>query len=354
MTTPYDRYTARSKQLYFIQSLNILHQSLDDNGVCHLCCVIPSLPLVLFSKRENIPLVAISLVCNQSPSLITKRYYGKELSFEGILKNSQQKAYFNLMNLSPYQLKIDVSSNSSNFEDECTENRLLPFQTTIVSVHQKDRLPIKASTSKDQSNRILYKNFTISIRPRSTEEDLISILSDGVYWDCKEVIVFREKSNQSVFDSEFGHAYAIKSGQIKDITDKTGWTFSNDVPTSRNGGLVSLSVYIEPTLNILPKEFFPKKELLHEVEQAIEQSIRGIVPLEEKKQVEKCLGCSSNSPFIIFYSCGHKCLCAECAKECIKTKSTKCPLCKKLAVAIYPSVELEEQSPPPGGYCVLI
>lgn len=347
----YDRYVGKSKQPLFTQNLPILNQSVDSKGVTHSCCLIPNNPIILFSKKENIPLVAISLIGETPPCLITKRYYGGELCFEAIAKNDTQKVYFNVMNLSPYSLKVDMIGHTNGESgQDYMENRLFPFQTCPVSLYQSGNepanIPIKVTTSKDQSSRILCKDFTISVAPRSTEDDLINIMLDGVYWDCKEIIIIKEKSDPSRFDSELAHS--VEPGKVED--DKNDWIFPTNIPTSRN-----LTFCIEPGLMIFSQEFFPKEELEEEIGKSIQQSIDGIpFAREESRQIEKCLICLKNTPFIIFYTCGHKCLCVDCMTECVRIKSARCRMCRKLAVAISQSIELESPPQTQPGYCQLI
>ena len=116
MTTPYERYVSAPKKLSSVDNLKLLHQS-EAADVSYLAYQIKNSPMVLFSKKDNIPLVSVTLLADHSPSLITKRYEKGDLSFQGVVKNDNQEISFLLNNLTPYNLKIDLMKTNTKVTD---------------------------------------------------------------------------------------------------------------------------------------------------------------------------------------------------------------------------------------------
>ena len=44
---------------------------------------------------------------------------------------------------------------------------------------------------------------------------------------------------------------------------------------------------------------------------------------------EACVICYQNPKNTVFYKCGHKCVCSECADQFKKFYEDKCPICRQ-------------------------
>ena len=57
----------------------------------------------------------------------------------------------------------------------------------------------------------------------------------------------------------------------------------------------------------------------------------GYEKFSKKIKSDECVMCLSNTPNVLFYQCGHLCICKECENKLEKERGkAKCPLCRKI------------------------
>lgn len=175
--------------------------------------------IVLFSRTKNIPLAAVTLVCQDStPSLFTPRSDNPTVHFQGLIAGDARTFGFRIQNFCLNGIKIDIMKNDTSVTqtdpgaalgglNQVNELRELEIYTVWVDQEDKRELILTALkdtitgrhlTVKEDEDRAKFTTtgktqcakYYLSVTPKVTDTTVVDLFKAGTYWETPEFVTF--------------------------------------------------------------------------------------------------------------------------------------------------------------------
>jgi hypothetical protein len=297
-------------------------------------------PMVLFSKEDNTPLVAITLRArsNNHKRERVAVIAAPNSDFYGYFKNMNQGYELVLTNLTDLgEIKVDIST--INKAVDCIDpgikkqsttdyinrvNELYPFQSYPIRNHQKSLQLLSLKKITD---------YYISVTPRSDILELTKKFQE-TYWDCVDFLCIHTSKERIA---------QIYSRQDSEEETTTGLTYQYDVSTNIDQHLCRfrLNIY-RPVVQIAgrhsKRQSYPKRtcpqiskrkmtrvEVIEVGKAMIHEHLMESLPSSQIYLSKECVICLDENPIpdAILHPCGHQCAHRSCMKDL-----EQCPICR--------------------------
>lgn len=128
-----------------------------------------------------------------------------------------------------------------------------------------------------------------------------------------------------------------KGGFVNEMSNKTGFTYCYDVPTNIDGQLLCFALSVADFFPIKTEDVTLTEHLkvwYQNLEDVEAKRIEQLYATCKKWDAEKhCSICLEETSMVLFYVCGHQCVCQTCLTGSGKMLQT-CPMCRRMIQCI--------------------